>query len=42
MVGIETSVGPALLESVPTKVTSQGNQYRIIGAAPRLHIAQNP
>ena len=33
MVGIETSVGPALLKSVPAKVTRQGNQYRIIGAA---------
>src|SRR4029450_9658379 len=32
-VGIETSVGRALLKSVPAKVTRQGNQYRIIGAA---------
>ena len=31
--GIETSVGRALLKSVPAKVTRQGNQYRIIGAA---------
>jgi hypothetical protein len=33
MVGIETSVGRALLKSVPAKVTRQGDQYRIIGAA---------
>jgi DMSO/TMAO reductase YedYZ molybdopterin-dependent catalytic subunit len=32
-VGIETSVGRALLKSAPAKVTRQGNQYRIIGAA---------
>jgi DMSO/TMAO reductase YedYZ molybdopterin-dependent catalytic subunit len=30
---IETSVGPALLKSVPAQVTRLGNQYRIIGAA---------
>jgi DMSO/TMAO reductase YedYZ molybdopterin-dependent catalytic subunit len=40
MVGIETSVGPALLKSVPAKVTRQGNQYRIIGAAWGAHIAK--
>jgi DMSO/TMAO reductase YedYZ molybdopterin-dependent catalytic subunit len=33
LLGIETSVGRALLKSVPAKVTRQGNQYRIIGAA---------
>jgi DMSO/TMAO reductase YedYZ molybdopterin-dependent catalytic subunit len=33
VVGIETSVGRALLKSVPAKVTRQGDQYRIIGAA---------
>jgi DMSO/TMAO reductase YedYZ molybdopterin-dependent catalytic subunit len=33
MVGIETSVGRALLKSAPAKVTRQGSQYRIIGAA---------
>jgi DMSO/TMAO reductase YedYZ molybdopterin-dependent catalytic subunit len=33
MVGIETSVGRTLLKSVPAKVTRQGDQYRIIGAA---------
>jgi DMSO/TMAO reductase YedYZ molybdopterin-dependent catalytic subunit len=32
-VGIETSVGPALLKSAPAQVTRLGNQYRIIGAA---------
>src|SRR5262245_8209925 len=32
-VGIETSVGRALLKSAPAKVTRQGDQYRIIGAA---------
>ena len=33
LVGIETSVGRALLKSAPAKVTRVGNQYRIIGAA---------
>jgi DMSO/TMAO reductase YedYZ molybdopterin-dependent catalytic subunit len=33
LVGIETSVGRALLKSAPAKVTRQDNQYRIIGAA---------
>src|SRR3954454_19797879 len=33
MVGIETSVGPALIKSAPAKVTRQGDQYRIVGAA---------
>jgi DMSO/TMAO reductase YedYZ molybdopterin-dependent catalytic subunit len=33
IVGIETSVGPSLLKSVPAKVTRQGNQYHIVGAA---------
>jgi DMSO/TMAO reductase YedYZ molybdopterin-dependent catalytic subunit len=33
VVGIETSVGRDLIKSVPAKVTRQGNQYRIIGAA---------
>ncbi len=33
MVGIETSVGQALLKSVPAKVTRLGDQYRIVGAA---------
>jgi len=33
LVGIETSVGPALLKSVPAKVARQGDQYRILGAA---------
>jgi DMSO/TMAO reductase YedYZ molybdopterin-dependent catalytic subunit len=33
MVGIETSVGRAQLKSVPAKVTRQGSQYRILGAA---------
>jgi DMSO/TMAO reductase YedYZ molybdopterin-dependent catalytic subunit len=33
MVGIETSVGRDRLKSVPAKVTHQGDQYRIIGAA---------
>ena len=32
-VGILTSVGRVLLKSVPAKVTRQGNQYRIVGAA---------
>ena len=33
MVGVETSVGRTLLKSVPAKVTRQGGQYRIVGAA---------
>jgi len=33
MMGIETSVGRALLKSLPAKVTRQGDQYRITGAA---------
>jgi DMSO/TMAO reductase YedYZ molybdopterin-dependent catalytic subunit len=33
LVGIETSVGRALLKSVPAKVTRRDNHYRIIGAA---------
>jgi DMSO/TMAO reductase YedYZ molybdopterin-dependent catalytic subunit len=33
VIGIETSVGRALLKSAPAKVTRQGDQYRIIGAA---------
>jgi DMSO/TMAO reductase YedYZ molybdopterin-dependent catalytic subunit len=33
IVGIETSVGPSLLKSVPAKVTRLGDQYRIIGVA---------
>ena len=32
-VGVETSVGRALLKSAPAKVTRVGDQYRIIGAA---------
>jgi len=32
-VGILTSVGRVLLKSVPAKVTRQGTQYRIVGAA---------
>jgi DMSO/TMAO reductase YedYZ molybdopterin-dependent catalytic subunit len=33
IVGIETSVGPSLLKSVPAKVTRQGDRYHIVGAA---------
>jgi DMSO/TMAO reductase YedYZ molybdopterin-dependent catalytic subunit len=33
LVGIETSVGPSLLKSVPAKVTRQGDRYHIVGAA---------